>query len=79
MIGNGNSFVNHGSVFADLAPDSHAILMDGNDSMLSLLTYPVIQGQITFGDGGGGFGTNNTLIVAAGLMRPLRSALRRAN
>ncbi len=66
MTGDSNSFVNHSRVFADLAQDSHAILMDGNDNTLSLLTYPVIQGQITFGDGGGGFGTDNTLIIGSG-------------
>ncbi len=66
MVGDGNSFVNHSRVFADLAQDSHAILMDGNDNTLSLLTNPVIQGQITFGDGGGGFGTDNTLIIGSG-------------
>ena len=66
MTGDGNTFVNHGTVFADLAAGSHAILMNGNNSMLSLLTYPVIQGQITFGDGGGTFGTGNTLTIGNG-------------
>mgnify|MGYP001252835372 CR=1 FL=1 len=66
MFGDDNTFVNHGTVFADLAAASHAILMDGNNNMLSLLTYPVIQGQITFGDGGGTFGTGNTLTVGNG-------------
>ncbi len=44
-FGEGNNFENHGSVFADLAPTSYAILMTGNNNMLSLLTYPVIQGR----------------------------------
>ncbi len=66
MNGDGNNFENHGSVFADLAPGSHAILMNGDNNMLSLLTYPVIQGQITFGNGGGVFGSGNTLLVGNG-------------
>ncbi len=66
-FGEGNNFENHGSVFADLAPDSYAILMTGNNNMLSLLTYPVIQGQISFSNGSGsGFGTGNTLLVGRG-------------
>ncbi len=64
LDGDNNSFVNHGSVFADLAPDSHAILIDGDRNMLSLLTYPVIQGQITFN--GSLFGADNTLLVGRG-------------
>ncbi|GHB41677.1 hypothetical protein GCM10007094_33930 [Pseudovibrio japonicus] len=66
MIGDHNNFVNYGSVFADLAPDSHAIMMNGNHNSLSLLAYPVIQGQITFGDGAGTFGTDNTLTIGSG-------------
>ncbi len=66
MVGDANNFENHGRVFADLAPDSHAILMNGDNNMLSLLTYPVIQGQITFGDGFGTFGSGNTLLIGRG-------------
>ncbi|GHB46006.1 hypothetical protein GCM10007094_39140 [Pseudovibrio japonicus] len=66
MNGDHNNFVNYGSVFADLAPDSHAIMMNGNHNSLSLLAYPVIQGQITFGDGVGTFGTDNTLTIGSG-------------
>ncbi len=59
--------MNHGTVFADLAEDSYALLMTGNNNMLSLLTYPVIQGQISFSnESGSGFGTGNTLLVGSG-------------
>ena len=66
MVLGDNTFVNHGTVFADLAAGSHAILMSGDNNMLSLLTYPVIQGQITFGNGSGTFGTGNTLLMGRG-------------
>ena len=66
MDGDNNNFINHGTIFADLAPDSHAILMNGNNNMLSMLTYPVTQGQITFGNGSGTFGTGNTLVMGRG-------------
>ena len=66
MTGNENNLVNTGTIFADLAADSHAILMDGDDNMLSLLNFSLIQGQITFGNGSGGFGSGNTLTIGDG-------------
>ena len=58
--GDSNSLVNHGAIIADLADTSSSIRVLGDDNMVSLLTFPVIQGRIVFD------GLTNTLLIGSG-------------